>query len=142
MALLTPQTYDPRQIQITYGGVPLSGFSADDFVTIAADADAIGAAQGADGEVVLNRGPTRLHTVSVRLMQTSSSLTYLAGEATIQAAGAVAKPLVITDINTGSQTVFDLAWIKRIPDQNYGVEAGTREFQFGGVPVVRMQGIA
>lgn len=142
MTLLTPQNYDPRQVQVTYNGVPLHGFADGDYITISADADAVGAAQGADGEVVINRGPTRLHTVTLRLMQTSSSLTFIAGEAAIQAAGAVAKPLVITDINNGSQTVFDLAWIKRIPDQNYGVEAGTREVQFGGVPVINMQGVA
>ena len=140
MALLTPQSYDPRQVRITYGGIPIQGFADGDIVTVAADADAVGAAQGADGEVVINRGPTRLHTVTIRLMQTSSSLSYLGGEAVIQAAGAPPKPLVITDINTGSQTTFDLAWIKRVPDQSYGVEAGMREFAFGGVPVINLVG--
>ena len=138
MATLTPTNYDPRNTTITYGGVQLHGFTDGDFVTLAADRDTVSAAQGADGEVVVNQGPMPLHTVGVTLMQTSSSVGYLTGQALIQAQGGVLSypSLVLVNQTTGESATFAQAWVKRPADQAYGIEAGSRDFTFGGVPVL------
>lgn len=140
MALGIPTVYDPRNNVVTYDGVLIAGYADGDSITVAADADAIGSQQGADGEIVINAGPTKPHTVTLRLMATSSSVPYLVGKALIQhqpgATAATFGPLVVINSATGQVTSFAQAWIKRVPDQSMGVEAGVVEFVFGGVPVV------
>lgn len=140
MALGTPTVYDPRNNVVTYNGVLVTGFADGDSITIAADADAVSSQQGADGEIVINAGPTKPSTVTLRLMSTSSSVPYLTGEALIQhQRGATATafgPLSVINSASGQVTSFAQAWFKRVPDQSMGVEAGVVEFVLGGVPVI------
>lgn len=140
MALGTPTIYDPRNNVVTYNGVLLTGWADGDVITSAADADAVSSQQGADGEIVINGGPTKPHSFGLRFMATSSSVPYLTGQALIQhqsGASAVSfGPLVILNGATGQMTTCAQAWFKRVPDQSMGVEAGIVEFALGGVPVV------
>jgi hypothetical protein len=124
--------YDPKKVVITFGGVPLTGFADGDFISVSAnDGDGFKKQAGADGEVARAQSSDNTHNVSVTLMQSSLSNSYLSTiRNTDKLTGKSILPLSITDLNGGSLHFWPQAWIKGDPTWGYGKELKERQWTF------------
>lgn len=124
-------TYDPKGVIITFGGVPLTGFADGDFISISAATDRFTKKIGADGEVARLRGNDDTSEVSITLMATSLSNTYLSSILEIdRLTNTGQRPLQILDLSGNSLFFWALAWIKKTPDVKYSKELGERTWVF------------
>ena len=116
-------TYDPKKVIVSYAGVPITGF-AETFISITQPNDDFIKKVGADGEVGRSRSNDQTNEVTITLMRTSKSNSYLAlMHAADKASNAGALPLLITDRGDGGCLYFwDAAWIKKNPDDEKGKE--------------------
>lgn len=123
-------TYDPKQVVITFGGVPIMGYAEDSFVECAPVEEGFTRKVGADGEVVRSKSNNGCYDVTVTLLQTSLSNGVLsAAEVADRATGAGMLPLSITEISSGSEHFFPQAWVER-PTWARGKEAGEQAWTF------------
>jgi hypothetical protein len=125
------KTYDFKDVIVTFGGIPISGYEDGTAIEVAPSSDRFTKKVGADGEVARGRSNDDTAEVKLILMQTSLSNTYL--NTFLKAdrlANAGAKPLHIMDVNGGSLDFFPVAWVKKAPVKGYAKEVGPREWIF------------
>jgi hypothetical protein len=124
------KSYDPNQVIIIYGGVPISGLADGTFIQVT-NADAWSKKVGADGEVGRSKSNDYTSEVTLTLMQTSSSNNYLSGIVAIdKASNAGALPLQILDLSGTSLHFWPQAWIRKTADAGYSKEIGDRAWVF------------
>lgn len=70
-------TYDPKKVNVIVGGRVITGFASDGVVTLAKSEDSVTPSVGAKGDVTYSENANESGTVSLTLMSTSSSLSYL-----------------------------------------------------------------
>jgi hypothetical protein len=124
--------YDPKKVVITFGGVPLDGFTDGDFISVAPnDADGFKKVVGADGEVARAQSNDNTHNVTLTIMQSSLVNAQLSNiRNTDKLTGKAIQPLSITDLNGGSLHFWPQAWIKGDPEWGYGKELKERQWVF------------
>src|SRR5690554_1526750 len=71
------KTYDPKQVQLIVGGVPLSGFADGTFVRVGRRNVAWDLVAGADGEGTRTKSNDKTGFFEFELMQSSQSNQYL-----------------------------------------------------------------
>lgn len=141
------KTYDPKQVVVTFLGVPLQGFADGTFITITPSAERFTKAVGADGEVARGKSNDNTSEVTLTLIQTSESNTYLSSvQLADRTTNAGAGPLSIADLQGQSLFFTESAWIRQEPDVEYAKEVGERAWVFdtgqsasnvvGGIPAV------
>ena len=122
------KTYDPNNVQVIMGGVPIGGFADGTFVSIAFDEDQFAKTVGADGEVSRSKSNNNSATITMTLKQTSASNDALSGFAqadNLDGSGAV--PLMIKEIGSGRTLCFtQAAWVQKLPDVGYSKEVEDR----------------
>lgn len=114
MGKVNVTTYDPKKVNVIVGGRVITGFASDGVVTLAKSEDSVTPSVGAKGDVTYSENANESGTVSLTLMSTSSSLSYLRDlEAKRRAVN-----VSITDAN--DDTVFtmneDNCRITKMPD--------------------------
>jgi hypothetical protein len=125
------RTYDPDKVIVTFGGVPIGGYAEGTFISVKANSDLYTKKVGADGEIARGRKHNNTHNVTLTLMQTSASNTYLQTiENMDRLANMGIRPLVITDLSGGSLHSWPQAWINKDPDADYGDDVGSRAWAF------------
>jgi len=136
------KTYDPRDVQIIVGGVPLSGFADGTFINVASDEPLYNKTVGADGEVSRSRSNNRAGTVTITLKQTSNGNDVLSGFAALDdASNGGVFPMMIKEIGSGRTIVFaQSAWIEQFPDVDYAKEVGDRAWTIATGPLQRFVG--
>ena len=123
-------TYNPRDISISWGNKPVTGFAEDTFVNVVAMGDGVVSSTGCDGEIVRNIDPNDRYTVEITLQQGSSSnerFSYVYKKDKTD--GAEIHPLVIKD-KRGNKLFSAQAWISKRADRQYGRTAGDRSWTF------------
>lgn len=123
------KTYDPKQVQIIVGGIPLSGFADGSFVTVARAEDAWTMTVGADGEGTRSKSNNKSGTITVVLMQSSQSNQYLSNLVLadeINNAGLV--PTMVKDGSGSSLYMAEQSYVKKAPDSDFAKVAGTRTY--------------
>ena len=141
MADLNVRTYDPSKIIVTFGGVPLSGFSEGTFVSIKRSGDVFTKVKGADGGIDRVNNCNYAFEVTFTCKQTTPTNEYLSGLlAADQLSNAGTLPLVVKD-NLGS-TIFTAmqAWIKKDPDVDFADKLSDRTWTFDTGPAVLLAG--
>lgn len=136
-------TYDPKQVVIIFGGVPIMGYAEDSFVECAPAEEGFSRKVGADGEVVRSKSNNNCYDVTVTLLQTSLSNGVLsAANIADRATGKGLLPLSITEIASGSEHFFPQAWVEK-PTWSRGKEAGEQAWTFhtGQAAVAATNGI-
>jgi hypothetical protein len=131
MANSVPSNYNPKKVVITFGGVPIDGYTDGTFINIAPnDVDGFKKKVGADGEVAWAQSSDNTHQITISLMQSSLSNTYLSGvRNTDKLTGKALLPLSITDLNGGSLHFWLFARIKGDPSSwGYGNELTERQW--------------
>jgi hypothetical protein len=125
------KTYDPKKVIVTFGGVPLTGFADGTFVSVTAPTDRFSKKVGADGEVARTRSNDDTHEVTLTLIQTSLSNSYLSSIAAIDKVSNLGiRPLTITDLSGGTIFFWPQAWIRKTPDTDFAKESGDRAWVF------------
>jgi len=125
------KTYDPKKVIVTFGGVPLTGWADGTFIGVRGSAERFTKKTGADGEVARARSNDDTHEVTVTLMQSSPSNTYLSTVMNIDRLTNMGiRPLSITDLSGSSLFFWPEAWIKKDPDVDYAKEVGDRAWAF------------
>jgi hypothetical protein len=123
--------YDPNEVDIIFGGFPLSGFADGEFVTIEEDSNAFNDVVGTDGQVTRSKSNDRRATVTVKLMQSSPSngvLSSLHQTDKNSPNGAGIATLEIKDKSGTSLHRAREAWIQKSPDVSYDREPTSREW--------------
>jgi len=123
------KSYDPKEVVVTIGGVPMQGFADGTFVTINRISDAFTSVAGADGEIARAKSNDKRGELTLTLMQTSLSNDVLSGIAVIDenTNGGVV-PVIVKDLS-GTTTYFSgTGWIRKVPDSEFGKEISNREW--------------
>jgi len=137
-------TYNPAQVIVTFGGVPILGYADGTFVQIDPNSDKFTKVVGADGDVGFAMSADNTHTVVITLIQTSLSNGYLSACFNVdKATGLGMLPLLITDLNGATlhswpqaRIVSDPSWgdAKELTDRAWTFSTGQIQVEsHGGV---------
>ena len=124
MAVLT---YDPNKVTLVVGGKLISGYAEDTFITASRDEDMWQKIIGVDG--VGSRAKTNNYagSLTVTLLHTSPANNILQALATAdEQSNAGAVPLQMRDNQGATLITAVTAWVKKLPDIEYGKGVGTR----------------
>ncbi|MFX0205153.1 MAG: DUF3277 domain-containing protein [Candidatus Hodarchaeota archaeon] len=125
------KTYDPSQIIVTFGGVPISGFDDGTFISVAPSSDYFTKKSGADGEVARAKSNDYTDEVTITLMSSSASNDYLSGIVLLdRTSNTGVLPLQILDLNGTTLHFWPSAWIKSRPTSDFGKEITSRAWVF------------
>lgn len=125
------RTYDPKKVTVVIGGVPMSGFADGTFLSIIRSEDAFTKVTGADGDTSRAKSNNRDGEATLTLLQTSPSNDILTGFAQLderENGGVVS--FTVKDLSGRSTFVSAFAWIRKLPDSEYGKEISDREWVF------------
>ena len=130
---MSVRTYDPASVSMFYGEIPISGFAQDAAISVEHDEDDWTLVVGVDGEGTRSKTSNASATITVSLMQssTTNALLTAARNLDVLAPGGVGgKALLIKD-GSGT-TLFSAvtAWIQKPPTAELNREASTREWVF------------
>lgn len=125
-------TYNPRDFQCTFAGIPLMDGVADgDFVTVDYEEDLTTVTTGAGGDSVLVLNLNQTATATVRLLAASPANTALAVLASAWQAGAgSAAAFYVTNRNGGATALSSAAAVKKIPALTGSKDAPVNEWTF------------
>jgi len=123
------RTYDPKQVVVVVGGVPLSGFADGTFISVERANDSFSKVSGADGYVSRSKSNDKSGSVTITLAQTSPSNDILQGFALADELtnnGVV--PILVKDVGGRTTFVSAFGWIKKTPSAEFGKEISNREW--------------
>lgn len=137
------KTYDPSNVSMLFGPIPMKGFAQDAAITVEHDEDDWTLVTGVDGEGTRSKTSNRSATITVALMQSSETNALLSAERELDLNtpnGTGGKALIIKD-GSGT-TVFSCAtaWIQKAPTAELNREATTREWVFRTDSLVALHG--
>lgn len=122
-------SYNPKDLIVTVGGVPLSGFAPDESITIERNEANVSLRTGASGEGVRSINPNRSGTISITLMASSASNDTLNALARAdELAGRGQAPLLIKDGGGRTLVAATSVWVQTEPPIGYGSEPRDREW--------------
>lgn len=131
---MATREYDPDQVIVYFAGQRLTGFADGEFVTAAQKSDGFSDVIGTDGtDVSRSKSNDRRTTVTVKLMQTSSSNDFLSTihQTDLDAPnGAGIGTFLIQDMG-GTTLVHDSsAWIMKFADESKDRTSKANEWTF------------
>lgn len=125
------RTYDPANVLVLIGGIPMSGFADGTFVMVTRDEDAFTKVSGADGETSRAKSNNRSGELTLTLMQTSMSNDILSGFALLdEVSNAGIVPILVKEIGTLTILMSGEGWIRKFPDASYSKDIENREWVF------------
>jgi hypothetical protein len=125
------KTYDPKQVQVVVGGVPIQGYADGTFIRVGRRNVAWEMVTGADGESARAKSNDNSGFIEIELMQTSSSnqhLSNIANADELSNAGVV--PIMVKDNSGFSLHVSEQSFIEKKPDAAYAKTNQTRVWRF------------
>ncbi len=125
------RTYDPKQVVVLIGGVPVGGFADGTFLNVTRTADTFTKHVGADGNTSRTKSSDRSGEMTITLAQTSPSNDVLSGFALadeLSNNGIV--PILIKDLSGRTALVSAFGWIRKMPDVEFGKEVADRAWVF------------
>lgn len=123
------KTFNPKDVVISLGGIPLSGYADGEFANIEATSDDFQMSTGADGDTSRVKLNDASGTLTLTLAMTSPSNDILSGFRSLDVrTGQGVVPLILKDLS-GRTTLFSAnAWVRRPPTTGFGKEISTREW--------------
>lgn len=119
--------YDAALSSISFGGIPITGFTDGEFMSIAPEADLFTDRMGADGEGARARSNDTRATLTLTLLASSATNDLLSArfrEGVRGENGADVGAFSYRDNSGRTVCSATSAWINRIPDVTRGVEVG------------------
>lgn len=141
MANPTLKTYSPDRIKVIVGAASLTGYADGTFVNIEPLGDGTTSVAGADGEVARAMSLDRRHTITLTLLQTSSSNDVLAAMRLVDevSGGGGAFPISITDLR-GTTLFAGTAWIPNNAASAFSKTIESREWTIEAVGAYKVGG--
>lgn len=126
---MSVKTYDPKQVIVIVGGVPMSGFADGTFITAERSNDSFSKVTGSDGFTSRAKSNDRSGSFTITLAQTSPSNDILQSFALadeLTNAGVV--PILVKDIGGRTTFISAFGWVKKPPAAEFGKEIANREW--------------
>lgn len=135
-------TYKFGDVSFVFRGSLANGYADGECITIEVPEDQWLEKEGSDGQIHRSLKPLAKVLVKLKLMQTSPYNDFLSNASILDVStGEGAGSLLIKDVSGSNMLMSSLAYIKRLPNQGYGVEVGTREWTFTATaPVMNVGG--
>ncbi len=136
------RTYDPKKVNVIFGGKEITGFAEDSMISIKPMGEGITSICGADGEVSRSMDPDTRGEVTISLLGSSQSNNTLSDlHASDRATGSGMQALQIKDLM--GTTVFSApqAWVRNYPEKGFSkqlpevewvIETGPASWYVGG----------
>lgn len=122
-------TYDPKQVIITIGGVPLSGFSDGTFLEIDRNQPTWNTVVGADGLVTRGKTNDFSGTLTLTLKQSSPSNDVLSGFMAVdEATNLGIFPVLVKDLSGNSIYFAGQAWVTQYANSTFGKDINDRQW--------------
>ena len=127
-------TYSPKNMVITLGGLPVTGFGDSDMVTISLDEPKWAKYTSVDGTVSRSHNVADSGRMVFTLNQTSAANQIFSSALQLDLAnpdGSNTFGVAIRDENTSGAGTFYLgtgSWVEGMPESAYGKEISTREW--------------
>ena len=123
------RTYDPKQVVITIGGVPMSGFSDGTFLEVAREEATWTKVVGADGYVTRGKTNNYSGTVTLTLKQSSPSNDVLSGFIALdELSNSGVVPVLIKDLSGNSVYFSGQGWVQQYATSTFGKDINDREW--------------
>ena len=126
-----------------FGTIPVTGFAADAAISVEHDEDDWSLVTGVDGEGTRSKTSNASATVTVSLMQSSSTNDLLSAhreQDRLTPGGIGGVPLIIRDRSGRSIFTAETAWIQKAPTAELNREATAREWTFRTDYLVALHG--
>lgn len=126
---MTVRTYDPKQVIVTIGGVPMSGFSDGTFLEIDRNEPTWNMVVGADGLVTRGKTNNFSGTLTLTLKQSSPSNDVLSGFMAIdEASNAGVFPVLVKDLAGNSIYFAGQAWVTQYANSTFAKDITDRQW--------------
>ena len=126
---MSVKTYDPAEVQLIVGGVPISGYADGTFISIERDEQAFNKVTGADGRTSRAKTNNRAGNITITLQQTSDSNDVLSGFMIAdEATGDGVVPVLVKDNSGRTLAATSAAWVQQSPGQEYSKDVENREW--------------
>jgi hypothetical protein len=125
------KTYDADQVTLVFAGILVQGYADGDFCTIEYESDGFTDVAGTDGEVARSKTNDRRATITIELLQTSSSNALFSQLANLDLNapnGAGVGSLLINDRQGLSLYTAAECWIQKPADATFGREVTSRSW--------------
>jgi hypothetical protein len=123
------RTYDPKEVVVLVGGIPIGGFADGSAVSVSRANDTFSKVSGTDGITSRAKSNDKSGEIALTLAQTSPSNDVLSGFAIadeLSNNGVV--PVAITDLSGRTVLVSAFAWVRKPPDTEFAKEISDREW--------------
>jgi len=125
------KTFDPKQLSVVVGGHIVQGYADGTFVECARNNDTFTRAGGADGEQTRFKSNDRSGTVTITLMQSSTSNSILEGYAIADESENGGIVSIIVKDNNGTEICSAAyAWVQKPADKAHAKENSDRTWIF------------
>jgi hypothetical protein len=122
-------TFDAKEVQVIFGGNPITGYADGTFVSIAFDEQQWNKVTGADGLTSRSKTNNYAGTVTITLLQTSPGNDILNSYwKKDRQSNAGATTLLIKDSLGRTRWSAQHAWVQQMPDQDFSKETEDREW--------------
>ena len=128
---MTLGTYDPSQVAIIFGRLPITGFADGTFVSIEQNEDSFSLQIGTDGDGCRSKTNNQSIRVTFTLGQWSASNDTLSAQHNLDVlspSGDGIAPLLVKDNSGRTLVAAENAWIVKPAPAEFGREAGPREW--------------
>lgn len=119
--------WNPDQVDVIFGGIPLSGFSEDSIIKLTESNDRFVLTAGVAGDLTRSKDPATVGILTIELMLSSKSNDVLSAmhQADILApGGAGVVPSAVNDRNGTGLFVAPESWIVKFPDWELAKKVG------------------
>lgn len=123
------RTYDPKEVIITIGGVPISGFSDGTFLEVVRNEQTWNTVVGADGYVTRGKTNNFSGQVTITLKQSSPSNDVLSGFIALdELTNSGIVPVLIKDLSGNSTYFSGQGWVQQWANSTFGKDISDREW--------------
>lgn len=128
---MTVKTYQPDKVVVSYGGVPITGFAPDTFVSATRNNDTWSINVGSGGDATRTKSGDKSGRVELTLLAESASNAELEAQRALdELTGTGLRPLFIKDLSGGDTITAGTAWPVKPPDQEKGNTGSNRVWIF------------
>jgi hypothetical protein len=124
---------DFNEVQVSFAGVPIDGWSDGDVLTLTREADVFGSVVGVGGSVARYKTNDNRATITISLLSTSpvnAALSAIFTADLYAPGGAGIGAFTIIDLNGTSLYTAGNCWISRPPDPSWSNEPRERVWTF------------
>jgi hypothetical protein len=124
---MSVRTFDFKQVIVTVGGVPISGFTEGTAIEIVRNEPTWSMIVGSDGLVTRSKTNNFSGTLTITLKQSSPSNDVLSGFLALdEATNSGIVPVLVKDISGNSIYFSARAWINQYPNSTFGKDITDR----------------